>query len=87
MVTKTQGRALRRLKIIGGQIHGLQKMVEDDRYCPDIIIQSLAIKKALSSFEDFIFENHIATHAVEQIKGQKSKKAVKEIIAIYKLSK
>ncbi len=62
-------------------------MIEKDAYCINVINQSLAIKNALSSLEDFILENHLATHAVRQIKSGEKTKAIKEILSIYKLSK
>lgn len=80
-------KATRRLRIIAGQIKGLEKMIEEDKYCIDIINQSLAVKQALSSFEDFILKNHLSTHVIEQIKSGKSDKAIEEILSIYKLSK
>lgn len=79
--------AMRRLKIAAGQIRGLERMVAEDVYCVRIIHQSLAVKQALSSFEDLILENHLATHVAEQMKSGKKKKAIEEIISIYKLSK
>lgn len=81
-----QSKAIRRLKIIEGQIRGLQKMVEDCSYCVDIITQASAIKEALSGVEDLILENHLSTHVIEQIKGNKEEKAVNEILKIYKLA-
>lgn len=80
-------RAARRLKIIEGQVRGLQRMVAKEEYCIDIINQSLAVKQALSGVEDLILENHLSTHVVEQIQSGKSAKAVKEILAVYRLSK
>ncbi|MBI5413739.1 metal-sensing transcriptional repressor [Candidatus Peregrinibacteria bacterium] len=80
-------KALRRLKILAGQIRGLQRMVESEKYCIDIIIQSLAAKHALSGMEDLILQNHLMTHVIEQVKSGKSGRAAKEILAIYKLSK
>lgn len=80
-------RAIHRLKIIEGQIRGLEKMLAEDKYCIDIIHQSLAIKEALSGVEDLILENHLRTHAAEQIRSGKKDKAIKEILSIYKLSK
>lgn len=82
-----QRRALHRLKIIEGQVRGLQKMVSEEKYCIDIITQSLAAKEALSGVEDLILENHLSTHVVEQIKSGKQSRATKEILAVYKLSK
>lgn len=80
-------RSLRRLKIIEGQVRGLQKMINDEKYCVDVIYQSSAIKEALSSFEDFILDHHLKTHVIEQMKHGKEDKAVKEILKVYKLSK
>jgi len=77
----------RRLRIVAGQVKGLEKMVEEDKYCINIINQSLAVKQALSSFEDFILKNHLSTHVVSQMKTGKSDKAIEEILSIYRLSK
>lgn len=77
----------RRLKIIGGQIKGLQKMVDENMYCIDIITQTSAIRNALSSVEDVMLENHLEEHAQHQIKGSQTKKAMKEIMDVYKLAK
>lgn len=80
-------RTIRRLKILEGQIRGLQKMVEKEEYCVNILQQSSAAKQALSGIEDLILENHLSTHAIEQIKSGKELKSAREILAIYKLSK
>lgn len=80
-------RVVRRLKILEGQVRGLQKMVDREKYCIDIINQSLAIKQALSGVEDLILENHLSTHVIEQIKSGKEIRAKKEILSVYKLSK
>ena len=77
----------RRLKIIAGQIKGLQKMVEEDVYCVDIITQTSAVRQALSSVEDVMLENHLSTHVIEQMKSGKHEKAISEILSVYKLSK
>ena len=77
----------KRLKIIEGQVRGLQKMVEEEKYCIDIITQTQAVKKALSSFEDVMLENHLSTHVVEQMKNGKHKMVVEEILSVYKVSK
>jgi DNA-binding FrmR family transcriptional regulator len=86
MKADTKKKVLRRLSLIKGQLNGLTKMVDDERYCVDIITQSTAIKEALSGVEDLMLENHLTTHVVEQMKSGKSKKAVEEILKIYKLA-
>lgn len=80
-------RALRRLKILEGQVRGLQRMVEDDTYCINILTQASAVKEALSGVEDLLLQNHLATHVVEQIRAGKNTQPVKEIMEIYKLTK
>jgi CsoR family transcriptional regulator, copper-sensing transcriptional repressor len=82
-----KNKAVRRLKILEGQVRGLLRMIEKEEYCIDIINQSGAIKEALSSLEDLILENHLSTHVIEQIKSGKEKKSVEEILNIYKLAK
>lgn len=80
-------RAIRRLKLIEGQIRGLQKMVEDERYCIDIITQASAIKEALSGVEDLLLENHLTTHVAEQMRNGQGAQATEEILKVYKLKR
>jgi len=61
-------------------------MVENERYCIDIITQSSAIKEALSGVQDVMLENHLTTHVIHQIKNGESKKATAEILKMYKLA-
>jgi DNA-binding FrmR family transcriptional regulator len=79
-------KATRRLKIIEGQIRGIQRMVESEKYCIDIITQTNAIKEALTGVENLILENHLSTHVIEQIKSGKEKQSTKEILKIYKIA-
>lgn len=87
MNTKTKTQALRRLKIIEGQVRGLQKMVEDDAYCIDVITQASAVKEALSGVEDLLLENHLTTHVIHQVKTGDEEKATAEILKVYKLKR
>ena len=86
MKPELKKRAIRRLKIIEGQVRGLQRMVEDEKYCIDIINQSSAVQEALSGVEDLMLENHLSTHVVHQMKSGKNEQAVKEIMSVYKLA-
>lgn len=80
-------KAIRRLKIIEGQIRGLQSMIDKEEYCIDIITQASAVKEALSGVEDLILENHLTTHVIHQIKHGKEDQAAKEILKVYKLKR
>lgn len=58
-----------RLKKVEGQIRGIQKMVEDDLYCPDILIQVSAATNALNSFNKELLACHIKSCVKEDIKA------------------
>ena len=62
---------LLRLKRIEGQIRGLEKMVENNAYCPDILIQVSAATSALNSFNKVLLTNHIKTCVTEDIRQGK----------------
>lgn len=87
MKRENKSQAVRRLKLIEGQLRGLQKMVEEDKYCIDIITQASAVKAALSGVEDLLLENHLTTHVLEQVKNGEDKKATEEILKVYKLKR
>ncbi len=50
---------INRINRISGQVNGIKKMIEDDDYCNDILIQIIAAEKSLKSLANIIFENHI----------------------------
>ena len=50
---------LNRINRISGQVNGIKKMVEEDNYCNDILIQIVAAEKSLKSLANVMFENHI----------------------------
>ncbi|MEX0877718.1 MAG: metal-sensitive transcriptional regulator [Candidatus Spechtbacterales bacterium] len=87
MKQEIKKQTINRLKRIEGQVRGLQKMVEDEKYCVDIITQSSAVKEALSGVEALLLENHLSTHVAEQMKSGQSKKATEEVLKVYKLSR
>ncbi len=78
---------VRRLKLVEGQIRGLQKMVDEGRYCIDIITQTSAIKQGLSNIEDLLLEGHLGHCVIDQIKNGKTKKATEEILKVYRLKR
>jgi DNA-binding FrmR family transcriptional regulator len=77
---------LSRLRRIEGQVRGIERLVETDTYCIDIIAQAQAVKSALSSFENAMLKNHLETHVIEQIKSGQAQKAVKEILKVHSVS-
>lgn len=60
---------LNRLNRIEGQIRGIKNMVEEDRYCVDILTQVSAVQAALNSFNKMLLSDHIKTCVVEDIRS------------------
>ena len=77
----------RRLKIIEGQVRGLQNMIEKNTYCIDIITQTSAIKQGLSNVEDALLEGHLGHCVVNQMKKGQIDKTTAEILKVYKLKR
>jgi DNA-binding FrmR family transcriptional regulator len=89
MIILIKERALHRTKILQGQMKGLEKMIEIEGYCVDIITQSLAIQKSLSSLNKLIVENHVRTHVTEKISSgdkKKQEEAISEMLSLYELT-
>ncbi len=78
---------IKRLKIIEGQVRGLQSMIEKDTYCIDVITQTSAVKQALSNIEDVLMEGHLGHCVVSQIKKGQTDKATSEILKVYRLKR
>lgn len=88
MIIDIKKRAAHRSKIIEGQIKGLEKMIDAEAYCMDILTQSLAIQKSLASLNKLILENHLRTHITDMLGSDDEKtqeKAVRELLDLYEL--
>jgi DNA-binding FrmR family transcriptional regulator len=76
----------RRLSRIEGQVRGLAKMIEDDRYCIDVITQLAAVRAALSRVEEEILQDHVA-HCVDNAiaSGDKAdqRRKIAELIEVF----
>jgi DNA-binding FrmR family transcriptional regulator len=78
----TKRELLKRLARLRGQVEGIARMVEDDRYCPDILQQFSAVHSALRGAERRLLANHLercATHAIQQ-GGAPADQVRKEIV-------
>lgn len=60
---------IKRLNVIEGQIRGIKQMIEDDRYCDDILIQVSAVNKSLKSMGNGILRSHLSSCVVNDIRN------------------
>ena len=61
---ENKDKALKRLSRLEGQVRGIKRMVEEDRYCVDILTQTAAIRAALKGVEKLVIDDH-AAHCIE----------------------
>lgn len=78
---------LNRLSRIEGQVRGIKKMVENDAYCPDILIQVSAVNAALNSFNKVLLANHIRTCVSDDIRSGKNETVDELVATLQKLMK
>lgn len=89
MIVDIKRRALHHTKILQGQLKGIKKMIDNEDYCMDIITQTLAIQKSLSSLNKLIVENHLRTHVKEKFTSRQTNQqsdAIDELLQIYELT-
>jgi len=80
---------LNRMNYLAGHLDGIKKMLEDDKYCIDVIKQNEAVIAAIKKVNEMILENHLNTCVAEAIKGKNEKerkKKIKEILELFKNS-
>jgi len=72
-----------------GHLEGVKRMIENDKYCVDIILQNEAVISALKKVNEMVLENHLNTCVTQAIKGKSEnerRKKIKELLEIFKNS-
>ncbi len=85
MRTDIKSACLKRLKRIEGQVRGLSRMVEDDRYCIDIVTQVAAVRAALRRVEEEILRDHVAhcvEHAINSGDKADQRRKIEELMSV-----
>ena len=85
-MTKASGKLTARLSRIEGQVRGIARMVEEDRYCIDILNQMQAIKSALRKVEEEILKSHAAhcvAHAIKSGDAKDQTQKFSELVELF----
>ncbi len=86
MLPQVKGEALKRFSYIEGHLAGVKRMVEEDKYCVDVLKQTYAIRRAIEKVEALLLEGHLDTCVVEGIRGGRDKEVLGELVELYSLA-
>jgi DNA-binding FrmR family transcriptional regulator len=77
---------LRRLSYIDGHLAGVRRMIEEGKYCPDILKQTFAVRRAIEKMEAIILEGHLQTCVIDGVKNGREEQMVQEMLELYTLT-
>lgn len=86
MDDQTKAGVLRRLQSVEGHVRGIQRMVEDDKYCIDVIKQIGAVQAALSKVQEIVLDQHLHSCVTTAIRGDDAERreaVIDEILGVF----
>lgn len=86
MLTEIKEKALKRLNYVDGHLAGIRRMVEEDKYCVDVLKQTYAVRRAIQKIESLILEGHLHTHVLEGVRDGRDQEVLTELMELYNLS-
>ena len=86
MATDAKADTLKRLSYIEGHLAGIRRMLEEEKYCVDILKQTYAVRRAIEKMESILLEGHLHTCVVEGIKDGREDQVVGELTELYLLA-
>jgi len=82
----TRDDAIKRLSYIEGHLSGVKKMVEEDRYCVDVLRQTFAVRRALQKLESQLIDGHLRTCVVDGVKQGREEQVLSELVELYEIA-
>ena len=84
--TASKPDVLRRLNYIDGHLQGVRRMIEEDKYCVDVLKQTYAVRRAIEKLEALILENHLHGCVISGIREGREDAVVGELVELYELA-
>jgi DNA-binding FrmR family transcriptional regulator len=84
--TSSKPDILRRLAYIDGHLQGVRRMIEEDKYCVDVLKQTYAVRRAIEKLEALILENHLQGCVVHGIREGREDAVIGELLDLYELA-
>ena len=86
MLNDIKNEGLKRLNYIEGHIAGIRRMVEEEKYCVDVLKQTYAVRRAIEKLESLLLDGHLHTCVVEGVKDGREEQVVAELLELYGLN-
>ena len=85
MLSDVKEDALKRLNYVEGHLAGIRRMVQEDKYCVDVLKQTHAVRRAIQKIEALILEGHLHTHVLEGVRDGRDREVLGELMELYNL--
>ena len=85
MLPEGKEETLKRLNYIDGHLSGIRRMIEEDKYCVDVLKQTFAVRRAIQKIESLILEGHLHTHVIEGVRDGREDEVLDELMELYNL--
>lgn len=86
MQESVRSECLRRLSYIEGHLAGIRRMIEEDKYCVDILKQTYAVRRAIEKLDTLMLEGHLHTCVVEGVREGREEQVISELMDLYTLA-
>ena len=86
MEDTTRQDVLKRLSYIEGHLAGVRRMIQEDKYCPELLKQTFAIRRAIEKMEALILEGHLHTCVATGIRDGREDEVIGELLELYELA-
>lgn len=83
---ETKADAIKRLSYIEGHLAGVKKMVDEERYCVDVLRQTFAVRRALQKLESQLIDGHLRTCVVDGVKEGREEQVLSELVELYEIA-
>jgi DNA-binding FrmR family transcriptional regulator len=86
MDSATKKQVINRLRSVEGHVRGIERMVEEDSYCIDVIKQAIAVQRALERVNGIMLENHLqtcVTTAIRSEEAQERERVIGELLEVF----
>ncbi len=86
MEDTTRQDVLKRMSYIEGHLAGVRRMIQEDKYCPEVLKQTFAVRRAIEKMEAIILEGHLHTCVATGIRDDREDEVIGELLELYELA-